>query len=242
MAESSARPSSQKFMQDLERELLALPVHTNPFFLAFQRGVTKDQLTRFVRQWYIFGIRFRKILIGLLYNISDQDEAIGLEVVRVLYSEYGHGVRENVHAAQMLRLMDKLGIAASTLAQERLCPEAQDYIDTVGRIYLYGDLPSALGASFGVETTAGLTYRYLYSGLLIFPELSLEDIRFFETHLFEELSHGDWLRTALASYADLDAQREKVRNSALLAMEKWRGLWEGMYRLVLGTPSTPREV
>ncbi len=235
MPESSTRLSGNQFLDGLERELRALPVHTNPFVEAFQRGVTKEQLRRFIRQWYTFGIRFRKILIGLLYNLSDKDEAIGLELMRVLYSEYGQGVPENVHSAQMLRLVDRLGIDRRLLAQERLCPEAQDYVDTVGEIFLRGDLPSALGASFGIETTAGLTYRYLYSGLLTFPDLSLEDIRFFETHLFEELHHGDWLRTAVAGYADLDEQRDKVRAAALLAMEKWHGLWQGMYRAVLST-------
>jgi len=228
------RLSTREFLEGLERELSALPVHTNPFFQAFQRGVTPEQLRRFIRQWYVFGIRFRKILIGLLYNVSDQDEAIGLELMRVLYSEYGQGKAGDVHAAQMLCLVDRLEIERKTLAKERLCPAAQDYIDRVGEIFLHGDLPSALGASFGIETTAGLTYRYLYSGLLTFPDLALEDIRFFQTHLFEELQHGDWLRTALAGYADLDEQRIKVRHAALLAMEKWHGLWQGIHLHVLG--------
>src|SRR5438093_12128368 len=166
MPGSSTRLSSQQFLDALDRELQAHPVHTNPFFEAFQRGVNREQLRRFIRQWYIFGIKFRKILIGLLYNLSDRDEAIGMELMRVLYSEYGQGIPENVHAAQMLRLVDRLGIDRRALARERLCPEAQDYIDTVGEIFLLGDMPSALGASFGIETTAGLMYRYLYSGLL----------------------------------------------------------------------------
>lgn len=234
MPGSSTRLSNSQFLDALDRELQAHPAHTNHFFEAFQRGVTREQLTRFIRQWYTFGIQFRKILIGLLYNLSDKDEAIGLELMRVLYSEYGQGVEEDVHAAQMLRLVNRLGIDRRTLAQERLCPEAQDYIDTVGAIFLRGDLPSALGASYGIETTAGLTYRYLHSGLLTFPDLSRDDIRFFETHLVEELRHGDWLRTAVAGYADLDEQRDKVRCAALLAMEKWHGLWLGMYRAVLG--------
>jgi pyrroloquinoline quinone (PQQ) biosynthesis protein C len=238
MSQSSARPSALEFIEGLERQLGALPVHANPFFLAFQRGVTREQLRRFIRQWYVFGIKFRKILIGLLYNVSDQDEAIGLQLLRVLYSEYGQGVADEVHAAQMLRLVDRLGIDRESLTKERLCPGGQDYIDTVGEVFLHGDLPSALGASFGIETTAGLTYRYLYSGLLTFPDLSLQDIRFFETHLFEELQHGDWLRTALTGYAELDEQRDKVRNAALLAMEKWQGLWQGMYRHVLGDVRT----
>jgi len=237
MPGSSTRLSSSQFLDALDRELQAHPVHTNQFFEAFQRGVTREQLRRFIRQWYTFGIRFRKILIGLLYNLSDKEEAIGLELMRVLFSEYGQGVEEDVHAAQILRLVDRLGIDRRTLAQERLCSEAQDYIDTVGEIFLRGDLPSALGASYGIETTAGLTYRYLYNGLLTFPDLSRDDIRFFETHLVEELRHGDWLRTAVAGYADLDEQREQVRRVALLAMEKWHGLWQGMYRAVLsGAP------
>ena len=234
MRESAARPTVQEFLDSLERELQALPVHHNSFLQTFQRGVTRDQLERFVRQWYIFGIKFRKILIGLLYNVSDQDEAIGLQLMRVLYSEYGNGRTEEVHAAQMSRLADRLAIAPQTLRSEQLCTEAQDYIDTVGELFLHGQLPVALGASFGIETTAGLTYRYLYGGLLMFPELSLTDIRFFETHLFEELHHGDWLRTALAGYAHLDAQREQIRRAALLAMDKWHRLWEGMSRHVLG--------
>ncbi len=235
MAEVSTRQSSLEFLAALEREMKALPVQTNPFFHAFQRGVSREELRRFISQWYIFGIQFRKILIGLLYNLSDKDEALGLELVRVLYSEYGQGVPEQVHAAQMLRLVDRLGINRPSLAQERLCPEAQDYIDTIGDLFLRGDLPSALGASFGIETTAGLTYRYLYSGLLTCPDLSLEDIRFFETHLFEELRHGDWLRSAVAGYADLDVHRERIRTAALLAMDKWHGLWQGIHRTVLAT-------
>ena len=235
MAQASIRLSSHDFLAALERELSALPVHTNPFFRTFQQGITRDQLIRFVKQWYVFGIQFRKILIGLLYNLSDKDEAIGLELAKVLFSEYGQGIPEHVHAAQMLRLADRLGIDRRTLAEERLCHEAQDYITTIGDLFLHGSLPSALGASFGIETTAGLTYRYLYSGLLTFPDLSLEDIRFFETHLFEELQHGNWLRAAVTTYADLDRHREELRATALLAMEKWHALWRGMYRVVLGS-------
>lgn len=238
MAESTTRISTVQFLEALESELKALPVHTNAFFQAFQRGVTHEQLRRFIQQWYVFGIRFRKILIGLLYNLSDQDEAVSLELIRVLYSEYGQGNREQVHSQQMLRLVDRLGVDRGGLAREQLYHEAQDYIATVGEIFLHGDVPSALGASFGIETTAGLTYRYLYSGLLTFPELSLEDIRFFETHLFEELHHGDWLRAAVSGHADLDDNREKIRANALLAMDKWHGLWEGMSRVVLN-PARP---
>lgn len=235
MAEASTRLSSGDFLAALERELNALPVQTNPFFKAFQQGVTRHQLIRFVKQWYVFGIQFRKILLGLLYNLSDKDEAIGLELAKVLFSEYGQGTPEHVHAAQLLRLADRLGVDRGSLAQERLCHEAQDYIDTLGELFLHGSLPSALGASFGIETTAGLTYRYLYSGLLTFPDLSLEDIRFFETHLFEELQHGDWLRAALVGYADLDRHRAEIRAAALLAMEKWHALWNGMHRVVLAS-------
>jgi pyrroloquinoline quinone (PQQ) biosynthesis protein C len=233
MPQPLTRPSSLEFLESLERELLALPVHTNPFFQAFQQGVSSEQLRRFIRQWYVFGIRFRKILIGLLYNVSDQDEAIGLELMRVLYSEYGQGRAENVHAAQMLELVDRLGIDRATLSKDDLCPEARDYIDTVGEVFLHGELPAALGASFGIETTAGMTYRYLYSGMLLVPGLELRDIRFFTTHLFEEVQHGDWLRTALSGYASLDQQRDQIRCAALLAMEKWHGLWQGMHRHVL---------
>lgn len=240
MSHSVTRRSGLAFLDILERELHAHPAHTNPFFQAFQRGVTEAQLRRFVRQWYRFGIQFRKILIGLLYNLSDKDEAIGLELARVLFSEYGNGVPEDVHAAQMLRLTDRLGIDRQVLARERLCPEAQEYIDRVGEMFLHGDMPSALGASFGIETTAGLTYRYLYSGLLTFPQLSLHDIKFFETHLFEELQHGDWLRTALAGYAELEEHRDTIRAAALMAMEKWHGLWLGMHRVVLGDDSATR--
>lgn len=238
MTAKPTRPSTLQFLDALEAELKALPVHHNPFFQAFQRGVTEEQLRRFVGQWYLFGLRFRKILIGLLYNLSDRDEAISLELVRVLYSEFGEGKREQVHAEQILRLADRLGMDRQTLKRERLCPEAQEYIDTIGAIFLHGDLPAALGASFGIETTAGLTYRYLYGGLLTFPDLSLEDIRFFQTHLFEELHHGEWLRTALAGYAELEAHRETIRTHARLAMDKWQGLWQGMYRYVLGRPGS----
>lgn len=237
MSHSVTHRSGLAFLDTLERELQAHPAHTNPFFQAFQRGVTEAQLRRFVRQWYRFGIQFRKILIGLLYNLSDKDEAIGLELARVLFSEYGNGVPEDVHAAQMLRLTDRLGIDRQVLARERLCQEAQEYIDCIGEVFLHGDMPSALGASFGIETTAGLTYRYLYSGLLTFPRLSLHDIKFFETHLFEELQHGDWLRTALAGYAELEEHRDTIRAAALMAMEKWHGLWLGMHRIVLGDES-----
>ncbi len=233
MARTTSRLSSLEYLNELERELRVLPVQSNPFFLAFQRGVSREQLTRFVRQWYVFGIQFRKILIGLLYNVSDKDEAIGLELMRVLHSEYGQGVAERVHAAQMLHLCDRLGVDRASLASERLCPEAQDYIDTVGELFLRGELPVALGASFGIETTAGLMYRYLYSGLLTFGDLALEDIKFFETHLFEELQHGDWLRHALAGYAALDSHRDQIRTAALLAMGKWQALWQGMHRLIL---------
>ncbi len=238
MAYPITHRSGLAFLEAMERELQAHPAHTNPFFHAFQRGVTEVQLRRFVRQWYRFGIQFRKILIGLLYNLSDKDEAIGLELARVLFSEYGNGVPEDVHAVQMLRLTDRLGIDRQVLAREQLCPEAQAYIEDIGEVFLHGDMPSALGASFGIETTASLTYRYLYSGLLTFPQLSLQDIKFFETHLFEELHHGDWLRTALAGYAELEEHREPIRAAALMAMDKWHGLWLGMYRVVFGTDST----
>lgn len=42
---------------------------------------------------------------------------------------------------------------------------------------------------------------------MTFPLLSPQEIKFFETHLFEELEHGDWLRAALAGYAELEEHR-----------------------------------
>src|SRR2546422_10600179 len=121
MPGSSTRLSSLQFLDALDRELQAHPVHTNPFFEAFQRGVTREQLRRFIRQWYTFGIRFRKILIGLLYNLSDKDEAIGLELMRVLYSEYGGGGEEEGDAAPKLGLGERVGVDSGALAQGRIC-------------------------------------------------------------------------------------------------------------------------
>lgn len=236
MAKGSTKTSAQNFLIGLERELNGLPVHHHPFLETFQRGITRDELIRFVRQWYHFGLQFRKILIGLLYNLSDKDEAIGLELTKVLFSEYGQGVAEQVHATQLLRLVNALEITHESLAQERLCPEVQEYINCVGDLFLHGSLPSALGASFAIETTAGSPYRYLYSGLLTLPDLSLEDIKFFETHLFEELHHGEWLRSALIGYAHLTDQQEHISAAALLAMDKWQGLWQGMHHLVFDRP------
>lgn len=60
------------FLDALERELQAHPVHTNPFFRAVRHGITEAQLRQFVCQWYRFGIQFRKILIGLLSNLIGQ--------------------------------------------------------------------------------------------------------------------------------------------------------------------------
>ncbi|MGH9896079.1 MAG: iron-containing redox enzyme family protein, partial [bacterium] len=154
MADSSTRLSAQQFLDGLEAELKAHPVHRNAFFQAFQRGVTRPQLRRFVGQWYLFGLKFRKILIGLLYNLSDQDETISLELMRVLHSEFGNGVRDRVHAEQILKLADRLGLDRSVLQRDALYQEAQEYLETIGEIFLHGDLPSALGASFGIETTA----------------------------------------------------------------------------------------
>lgn len=224
--------SSRAFIDTLGEELSALPVHRHPFLIRFQQGMTREELRRFLVQWYLFGLRFRKILIGLLYNLSDQDEAISLEILRVLYSEYGHGVKEDVHSTQILHLIDHLGIDRADLVPETLCAEAADYLETIGRVYLHGDVSSALGASFGIETTAGLAYRYLYAGLLVHPGLSLDDIRFFEVHLFEERQHGAWLETALLEYSCLEEQRDRIRTCAFLAMEKWHRLWDGMFRIV----------
>ncbi len=239
MANGSITTSASDFITGLEQDLQALPVHQHLFLQIFQRGITHEELSRFVRQWYHFGLQFRKILIGLLYNISDKDEAIGLELAKVLYSEYGEGVSEQVHATQLLRLVDALDISREDLAREQLCPEAQAYINGVGNLFLHGTLPSALGASFAIETTAGSPYRYLYSGLLTFPNLSLQDIKFFETHLFEELHHGDWLRTALMGYAHLTDHQESIRTAAFYAMERWQGLWQGLHHLVFNRSDNP---
>lgn len=226
------KASVRAFIDELSKALSALPVQRHPFLLRFQQGVTREQLRRFLVQWYLFGIRFRKILIGLLYNLSDQDEAVSLEILRVLYSEYGYGVGENVHSAYILRLIDRLGISRSELVPQNLCAEATDYLETVGEVYLHGDVPSALGASYGIEATAGLAYRFLYSGLLVQADLSLDDIRFFEVHLFEERQHGTWLETALLEYGQLERHQDRIRSCAFLAMEKWHGLWNGLYRIV----------
>jgi len=59
-------------------------------------GVTREQLRRFIRHQYAIGIKFRKMVIGLLYNLSDQDEPISLELRRVLHSEYGQGIHRTV--------------------------------------------------------------------------------------------------------------------------------------------------
>ncbi len=72
------------------------PRSRESFCQAFQWSVTQEQLRRFIRYWYTVGIRFRKMVIGLLRNLSDQDEPIGLELRRVLHSEYGHGMHHTV--------------------------------------------------------------------------------------------------------------------------------------------------
>jgi hypothetical protein len=96
MSQSATRLSTLSYLVTLESELKALPVRANPFCQAFQRSVTQEQLRRFIRYRYAIGIKFRKMVIGLLYNLSDQDEPISLELMRVLHSEYGQGIHRTV--------------------------------------------------------------------------------------------------------------------------------------------------
>src|SRR2546428_645968 len=142
MPGSSTRLSRLQFLDALDRELQAHPVHTNPFFEAFQRGVTREQLRRFIRQWYTFGIRFRKILIGLLYNLSDKDEAIGLELMRVLYSEYGGGGPGEGDAEPMFVRVGCLGVQCGTPAPARACTGGPADIGPPPEHLFCGALPS----------------------------------------------------------------------------------------------------
>jgi pyrroloquinoline quinone (PQQ) biosynthesis protein C len=232
---SVAQEDIAQFVQELEGELVALPVHTHPFFQSFER-LSREQLREFVKQWYVFGREFRRILIGLLYNVVNQDEEVALEVLRTVWSEMGNGRKEHVHSNVMLITVDALSIPHGELASTRLIPEAQDYIDTMGDLFLHGDLPSALGASYGIESTAGLIYRHMYGALLRHFDLHLTDIKFFEVHLFEELNHSDFLTTAVMHHATPQNQAQ-IRRGAFLAMEKWQRLWDGMHRHVVAQQS-----
>ncbi len=221
------------FTDNLSQELETLPVYNNKFFTTFKTEyLTEVQMKKFAGQYFWFCQNFITALIGLIYN-TPPTEAVRMELLKTLWSEMGYGKDEAIHLNLLRQFTTRLGLSEHDLQQVTPIPEIKNYIDYLGTIFLTGDYREAIGAEFGVETTAADEFTYLYPGIKKYENFSAADIHFFAFHLIEEQQHGSWLAEAVEKIARTPEDEVFIRKGALEAGKLWGEFWEGMYRYVV---------
>ena len=220
-------------VESLLEELRAHPVNANKFFIDFQTCfLTTTQLQIFIRQYHFFCHRFVKELEGLLYHTPLEELEMRVQLTKTLYSELGSGSLNHAHIRQLEQFAQAAGLALEDLTQTNPIPEVQQYLQVLHHLFIESKYLQALGAELAVETTAVSEFRYFLPGLQKYPQFNSKDLTFFSMHLQEEITHSDWLTTAVKRTAETSDDLEQVALGARTTADAWNTFWNGMHRAV----------
>ncbi|MGB0910659.1 MAG: TenA family transcriptional regulator [Nitrospirales bacterium] len=220
-------------IESLLEELSAHPVNANKFFVNFQECyLTRSQLHTFIRQYHFFCHRFVKVLEGLLYQTPLEELEMRVQLTKTLYSELGSGSLNHAHIRHLEQFSQAAGLAQEDLTHTEPIPEVRQYLEVLHNLFIESEYLQALGAELAVETTAVSEFRYFLPGLQKYPQFTPKDLTFFSMHLEEEITHSDWLATAVKKTTQTSDDLEQVALGARRTANAWHTFWNGMHRAI----------
>ena len=225
------RMSAHGFLATVKDMMAHEPVMHHPFLTEFERQVLDGrQLRRFAIQWYKTARAHKEAFPAIIYNTPDDD--VRMELIDILYEEYGRGDREKVHANMLRRFLDALGITESDILNTEALPAVRQFSEEVKRIWRDGDPARAFGLHFALEFLASSLHVHFANGLQKYQTFTARDLEYFTYHKTAEQRHADYSESGFLLYASYPENRPLLEEGVTQGIDLLRDLWEGFYQYV----------
>lgn len=183
-----------------------------------------DQLRFFMKHWFQMAKAHRINYPKIIANITDDN--IRLELINILYEEYGFGEPTKVHGRVLAKLLLALGITEDEAALEKQLLATQNFIHTTSDIWGNGHHALAYGLHFGLEYLASFQQSCFSIGMAQYNFLSLNDREYFDIHAEAEVRHVKMSEDGFLSYAKTIDGQENLANGIAIAETLLGNLWD----------------
>ena len=227
--------TSLDFMANLEQEIHAHPVLSDPFVqrISTPGGVTRDQARRFAVLYYPHIFRTRLYQANAL-GISP-DERVQYVLADILHDEYGNGDFSKTHPAVYRKFLKATGVPEKDWSIEPAFPELTMYIESMMRLTQTGDwLAAAAAVGIASEWPIPRMYGDFLKGLRTIPGVKEDDLELFVSHIGIDEHHSRIMREALEPYTRTADGQARIRAGVKINLDARRVMMQGLHREVFG--------
>lgn len=224
--------TTEKFLENLKKEVHAHPCMNHPFLTKFGEGKIKPEGPRvFAEQYYQYSKHFSRYLASVISIIPDEPAREPL--IKNLYEEYGGRAEEQrgmnldlVHANIFRRFCEATG---ADLVNAEPIPETSLFVERYFNLpkLHYIEAIAALGP--GTEYIVPYIYKPIFEGLKKMG-YKKDDLLFFEAHITLDVEHGENIWHSLEPYAEMEENHELIRRGTKYMLDARQVLWNGLER------------
>ena len=202
-----------------------------------QMPMAKNEAIRFGVQWYKAATAHKKSFPGLIYNTTN--DAIRLQLIRILDEEYGYGEESEIHARLLERFLIGLGIDPARVPGISTNEKVEAFSSGVDNVWLKSDPIKAYGAHFALEYLAAKMHKSFFSSL---QDVGLSDteIRYFQLHSTVEEEHSKIAEVGFTELAKDDASCHKLSEGVMEGVRLVALLLDGLEEAITDPNSCGR--
>ena len=218
------------FRKGLEKDVMAHPVMTHPFWKRFQKGdLDIAQLRVFALKYYCHVKRTRLYAAAALSRTPFED--VQAAIASILWDEYGNGDSNQTHPEQFRRLLLALDLTESQWDGVREIPELATYVDTHYRLCTKSPFWVGLGVvGVAMELPIPTLYDYLVEGFLK-SGVKEESLEFFVRHGPMDVHHADLILSAMLPRLQKESDRKAFQLGVTRSLDARSILMDGLTRI-----------
>ncbi len=223
--------TADKFFDQLEQDIMKHPALSHPFLERISEGEMTLQRARiFGTHYYYYSQHFYRFMAMVISRIPD--EITREPLLLNLFQGGGENNLELSHPALFRKFLEALGVEKSEIDSVEPLPEISVYMDCFWRICQDGNFLEALGAiGPGTEMVIPHIFKKIVAGLIKLPELSINDLSFFDAHIELDIEHYAKIKEVILLHAAQKENQNLIKKGAYRILDARKIVWDGLERI-----------
>ncbi len=226
--------TANRFFDQLEQEIKKHPALNHPFLeRIFEGEMTLQRARVFGTHYYRYSKDFYRFMAAIISRIPD--EVTREPLLLNLFQGGGENNLDSSHPALFRKFLCALGVEESEIGTGDPLPEISVYMDCFWRLCRDGHFLEALGAlGPGTEMVIPHIFKKIVAGLRKLPELSDNDLTFFDAHIELDIEHYAKAKEVLLFHASEEENQVLIKKGAFRILDARKIVWDGLERVCFG--------
>ena len=226
--------TADKFFDQLEQDIMKHPALNHPFLERISEAEMTLQRARiFGIHYYRYSKDFYRFMAVTISRIPD--EVTREPLLLNLFQGGGENNLDSSHPALFRKFLSALGVEKSEIGTGDPLPEISVYMNCFWRLCRDRHFLEALGAiGPGTEMVIPHIFKKIVAGLRKLPELSDNDLIFFDAHIELDIEHYAKAKAVILLHAAQEENQNLIKKGAYRILDARKIVWDGLERICFG--------